>query len=633
MKSYAEWFAPLKTLTEDLSRIAPESETEFLSLGARLQEYVARAETMTDLAATIVEHTGGGDETAIEQADSVFRNIQTEIENCCAVFSQGISTVKDVAAKLEGLSGFLGALEKIAKHTRIMGVSIKIESARVGQEGKGFWDLAREVTDLAVRIHENVAFFRERLKSSGTVICGSTAEMEKNKADYELRFQSIWNHVTGLLEELSRSFKDSSEVSMRISGRSEEIHAKVGQVVMAMQFHDITRQQLEHVVEAVEEICTYLENQGDDGISGATGDNDWIVPAVSLQISHLREISKEVKNAGEGILDGMREVKRLSSEQMKDALGLASGKDLETGDTIFDRLETEINSIAAVLSEAGEFSNAMAKGMEAVSGSVEGMVRSINDIRDVGSRIKLSALNALAEATRTGDSGRALRVLAKELHLFSEGTGATTDGVIAALNDLSETTTVQKEYLLRIMDKQEDVKRLMEKTVSFSRDLGKEAAVVMDAARRLDELCVSMSESIDNVVRSAVFPEKMTRSIDAGADALERLFEKAGISQDKISGMASDHEMFKKFASRYSMEREREIHDKVSGAAMPEGVRDAASRSGNGSDIGQDNPDGDMAESLNAGNTLLFDDEQDERTMPTAEAEGDNELGDNIELF
>ncbi len=642
MNFYKEWLLPLEGVVRNVSSIAPDTEDEFLALGAKLQEYVGQADEMTGLAASIVEHTGGGASSTIDQAESVFQNTFQGIEDCCNEFNSGLSMIDNVALKLDSLFGFQGTLEGIAKYTRIMGVSIKIESARVGQEGKGFWDLAQEVTDLAVRIHENVMSFKESLNASKSLVQSCIAEMGQKTAMYRSEISSVWNRINSLLENLVDSFEESASVAKRISLRSKEIHRHIGEIVVAMQFHDITRQQLEHVVEAINEVCSHLEESSDGHDERENNDEkNWIGHAISIQTSHLREISKEVKNAGASVIDGLRDVARLSGEQVKDALILASGGGIGSGETIFDRLEKELDSVASILAESTHFISDMVESLEAVSGSIEEMGKNVNEIKEVGARIKLSALNALAEATRTGDKGRALRVLAKELHLFSEGTSVTTGDVTEALNEVSTATRAQEEFIQRMEEKQEDVKQMMQETMSFSKTLGDEAITVKNAAKTLDESCDALLSSIEEVIRSITFPHRMSENIDACATILSDLLEKGDFNEDTTLLSSYGNEMLRKFASRYSMEREREIHRQASMEAGTDSSLDTSHTGGGTSDE-------DAIDFFRDDNIVLFDNEidgqngaerQEDGDMPrlekasSAQGSGDDELGDNIELF
>ena len=643
------WLSSLDEVARELSSVAPDTEEEFLSLGERLQEFVGQAQAMAGLAASIAEHTGGGTSSAMDRIREVLDKTLRGIEECSSEFPKGLSLLKGIASRLDGLSSLQGDLERIAKQTRIMGVSIKIESARVGREGQGFWDLAEEVTELAVRIHENVRHFKDKMQASRELVDSCRTLMGSKVTRYGREVTSISRRINAALEDLSRSLGESAAVGERLSARSEDINLQVGKVVMAMQFHDIVRQQLEHVVAAIQEVRAQLGDRGKDETgSPGTPETRWIGPVLSIQVSHLKETVEEIRVAGKDIAAGLCKVAELCQGQFEDAMFLASGGKLESGKTVFERLEGELDAISSTLSECAEFSRTMVQDLDAVLRSAEEMEQDVKTVKEIGERIKLSALNALAEATRTGDKGRALRVLAKELHLFSEGTSTTTGKTSRALEAVSAAAREQETFINRLEEKHRDVEQAMHETLSLSRALGEESAIVTETAERLDLACKGFQADIDRAVKAIRFPEQMTRIIEACEEILCGLLAECDVNVDPGSLSSRDREVLQRLAANYSMEKEREVHKQAASPA----IGSAEARPGAGSD---EMLQGSLKEtgrpSDNATVEFFGDDEVEifgdappgkngpevigkiEETPQPPRAKGADDLGDNVELF
>lgn len=142
----------------------------------------------------------------------------------------------------------------IVKHLRILGISTKIESARLGTDEQGFNTLADNVDNLSVKITDKSYSIREKLvllfKSAGA----AKLNIQNLSGIEHENSNTILSNSKKSLDSLISQYKLSSSEVNKLSISSEKISKDIGQVVISIQYHDITKQQLEHVKDAFKNI-------------------------------------------------------------------------------------------------------------------------------------------------------------------------------------------------------------------------------------------------------------------------------------------------------------------------------------------------------------------------------------------
>ena len=150
------WRSQLSPVMEILQRLAGSTESQFLQLGEQLQDFVLRSSQVSSTAGELVQLLAGDESGQLterlrklfQEMDSYLHHVRSQGHDSCQTLEQIMTQLDQVVQPLEGF-------QKMDKSLRMLSISTKIESARLGELGSGFITLAMDVEKLSHTVSEN----------------------------------------------------------------------------------------------------------------------------------------------------------------------------------------------------------------------------------------------------------------------------------------------------------------------------------------------------------------------------------------------------------------------------------------------------------------------------------------------
>lgn len=190
----------------------------------------------------------------IRNSDEMLNRMADEVVRVAELSVRMVGDLDDVQLRTQAIDGFLLDVERLADQTSLLALNADIEAARAGDNGRGFSVVAQEIRKLSQRSHEFSTRIREHLKAVKTGLNSTHSNMRiLSAADMEHALR-IKEEVRGLTRSLVDKNREVAETGSRISAISKELAQDVQNVIISLQFHDITSQRLNQMFGPMEDL-------------------------------------------------------------------------------------------------------------------------------------------------------------------------------------------------------------------------------------------------------------------------------------------------------------------------------------------------------------------------------------------
>lgn len=251
-------------LRKQMKTIIDQTEQATNIIGNSFQAIIQKASVQANHAMELLQGTQGNDQEArslqdfIRVSDEMLNRMADEVVRVAELSVRMVGDLDDVQARTQAIDGFLLDVERLADQTSLLALNADIEAARAGEHGRGFSVVAQEIRKLSQRSHEFSKRIREHMKEVKHGLSSTYGNMRiLSAADMEHALK-IKDEVATLTQSLVVKNAEVAETGSRISAISKELARDVQNVVISLQFHDITSQKIGQMFEPLEELQRIL---------------------------------------------------------------------------------------------------------------------------------------------------------------------------------------------------------------------------------------------------------------------------------------------------------------------------------------------------------------------------------------
>ncbi len=620
----------LETCADELHSLGPDTEQEFLGIGENLHKLAdtcftmtAEALKLTALSSFRAEDESAQDVSFIEETRTIFNDVGNQVQTTINSLNEGEHLLVAILQEVQKLRKPVQDLVGIGKTFKVVGVNVKVESSRDEKTKEGFKILAEEVADISKLVHDNCKYCNDKTDGVVRDINASIHALKGSDNQYGGDGEQAIHNILDALEDVGSK---AETLAFGIKERSTVMTQGIGEVVMAMQFHDISRQQLENVAKALLDSREKIKIDADGSLAGNNErDALEVYGILNIQAAHLNSIYEQILTAKQQIETGLRTTMEQSSIQAEDAGTLLEMDGSGSNKSVVNKLEEEIENIVISLNSALQVVKHAAEVSKGVYDDVSGIGEFVQKLEGIAFDVKILAINAMVEAIRTGDAGRTLTVLAQELSDLSKETRTGATESIGMLQDIMERTEKQVEFATDLNQNREAIDTMIEQAKTLTGTILSSMQEVSTLAQKMGRDSRDLSSRINKLVPGIRFPvimgDRIGHNWEIICDVIEQIEEKYPQFTQKNPEV---EKMMEKLSEKYVMDRERSIHAQVAGNAHVEEDSDSGDFEMFGDDDGFEMFDDDDG-------VELFDDDPEEETE--GEKKKEQEFDDNVELF
>ena len=280
LSGYSSTLIPV--LTKNLHSVILQTEEAAWQIGKNFSEILINSKKGSEEADILMGYfTGGSGEGVRRKKESRLNKIMSEnesaIRSVVPVIDANeelnniyIKELLNVANNMQNIYEFVDEIGYISEQTNLLALNAAIEAARAGEYGLGFAVVADEVGKLAARSNSIASDISNTAKKSTKVLEDIQKKIETTVADNLEEMSCAKNRLESSFDNFSESIGGVSGKVQLLTESYVNISKDTKGLIVSLQFQDITRQQVEHVVTSLDK----LDDRLAEGFKAASPDDN-----------------------------------------------------------------------------------------------------------------------------------------------------------------------------------------------------------------------------------------------------------------------------------------------------------------------------------------------------------------------
>lgn len=552
----------LKFFKAQIENNNKNTEKEFIDIGQKLQSYLSNSKIISDIASEAAESVAKKVlDNGVVQLNSLLVELKDHFSKSIVEIKNDKNELVSILDKIMIIIDEIDGFKKIVKHLKVLGISTKIEIARLGTDDKGFSALVQNVDRLSDVIDTKAKNIATQANFLASEINKTTYELDKLETEQINQSTVVLNSAEHSVTGFKNQYAGNSEHISNILNSNEEITKSIGDIVVSIQFHDITRQQMEHVNMAFDDAINKIEGL-DLSVEESLliSELGSVIDLCELQAVQLVNSLNEFMSAVEEILNSLIEVKDNIGSILFEAEKLFANSNSK--DNFLELVKKELFTISDELKKNAIVEKRLYDSINSVVDVVEDLAKFVIEIENIGDEIEIIALNAIIKAAHVGNEGSALGILAESIQRLSieakQQTGSITKK-LNIVNEISQTLRIDLNNSDELLDNDTKIISTNNKIENMVNDI---ILVENDTKKlffTLNSDIHSLQAEIKNNINSIEFHNRIKNNINLIIEDIDRLVNNFIMQYGDEHKKTLNHTVM---LNKYTMHSEREIHKK-----------------------------------------------------------------------
>lgn len=557
---HAEFLAVVDGARSDLDGLARASEAEVDAVSHVFKVLAGQADTVLQQAAAIVSFIEKDSMGAVlSGVQSLCLTVKDLLGRRLEAAANILDTLQEQEELLTHLTRSAQSQEAIARHLRALSVLTNVEVAHLGNSGGNFQLLAHELSTFSKSLGGQTLELARDTEHRQQSISGTRKELAASLPRLRNEMTLMDADIAKTLRVIDAGLSQQTSIPEQFRRCAEGTSVQIAGVIAAIQAHDITRQQIEHVQHALQLIATKIAagrpTRYEDLSAAFTG--------LKVQICQLKTIQQTVSHWTSQVRACMAGIQQLSASDV-----------VEIGPTVL-RQEQELSSELARIEQLQQQSQEYSGRMQGTLGGLASLVELVNAhlkrsqaIRD---RLQILMFNSLIEAQRLGDRGAVVSAIASLIKEVSGEWNAIANQSRLGLNEilrLVRQTTAWMEVF-----SEASCRKLREdqaRTATTLTSVRSAAAFVAEEAGKIQALIEDMHGHLGAVADTGSRLEACFGQLHAVLERIENFARQFETSDPQIAQRCDAAEVEQWLSGFYTTEIERKVMSAaLYGTALP----------------------------------------------------------------
>ncbi|MGD0907595.1 MAG: hypothetical protein ABSA96_08430 [Candidatus Acidiferrales bacterium] len=544
----------------DLNQLAIATEAGVGSVSSAFRTLATQADSVLKQAAAIVNIVEN------EGVSTVLAKVQSLCLSVKGFLEQRLEAAGSILDVLQGDRKLLKLLirgtqrqTEIARQLKALSVFTNVEVAYLGNIGDDFQILAQELSTFAKSVSDQTLELSRQTESRELAIEETRRELAVHLPGLRADMNQLGDGFTVTLKRIDADLGQLAMIPGKFRACAEDTSRQIAGVVAAIQAHDITRQQIEHVQEALQLIAARIAAVD----RGQRDETPLVYAGLTIQIYQLKTTKETVANWTSQVKRCMGGIRQLSASDV-----------LRIGPVVLEQereLSSQLTNIEVLQEKSQEYSKRIQNTLGGLSSLFELVKEHQGRSQYVRHRLQLLRFNSLIKAHHMSRQGVVVSAIA---NLINE--------VSVEWNVITEQSGVALTEILRLVKKADEVMGVFSEassqtlrenrsqTIAILNNVRGAAGLVAKEASRMQVLTETMQGNLANFGDKGDAFDVCFGHLDTALSRIEGLARGLESENPQIAGQYDAAEAERLFSASYTTEVERNVMNAaLYGAPLP----------------------------------------------------------------
>ncbi|MBP7460992.1 MAG: hypothetical protein KBA26_06855 [Candidatus Delongbacteria bacterium] len=241
----------IPVLTGQLSEVVEQTEQAVMEIGEKFMNIVQRTRSQSQNATKAISGLAGQDQennrTILDLSKEALQEVIGNLKGVVTIAGQSLAAMEMVKNSIQQVKQLVDEFEYITEKTNLLALNAAIEAARAGEHGRGFAVVADEVRMLSDRsnqaadkIHRLINTVESNILEIYQKTQYGMKESDRITHEVEKTVQETMGQIDGAMQTIHQDIS-------QLADESQHLSRDISNIIVSMQFQDITRQRIEHV--------------------------------------------------------------------------------------------------------------------------------------------------------------------------------------------------------------------------------------------------------------------------------------------------------------------------------------------------------------------------------------------------
>jgi methyl-accepting chemotaxis protein len=267
----------MPVMSNQLGEVVRQTEEAALGIGKSFSSIAERARDNARRATGALKGIAGqeGEEALLEVSRKALAGVIESLRGTAGTIESTLEGARAMHASMESIKKFIGEIEYIADQTNLLALNAAIEAARAGEHGRGFAVVADEIRKLSGSSNSAATRIQHIMKDVDASLTALGSETQARSTESRDRAEQAERVVAESLRRIDSLLAETKGELDALTEESQLLAQDIGGIVVSMQFQDITRQRVEHVVAPLGALKGELEGMARHLRSTSRGLHEW----------------------------------------------------------------------------------------------------------------------------------------------------------------------------------------------------------------------------------------------------------------------------------------------------------------------------------------------------------------------